>query len=281
MRSIKKRMKKKGGFTLIELLIVIGLLGALTALILPTLTANREDALGDICDYNQAGTVRVLKQYENLIGGYPAGMHVGMDGVLATSVAMGGLPEAQAYNVTANDPLDMDGDGATNDGVGPTRLALTDDHVASLQEAGITQVCSGDSLSCVPVATGVNVLELTDAWLDDSGAAFTFDGQTLAQWRAKTNSPAATTPANGSIIALWIAPTIDWQSGSGDNNDWTKGNVQIAIELEGKCPIPTGAVNGEVDFAYYMAFFLVDNDDVTSPAKLIGTSCPECGVMNP
>ncbi|NMA45119.1 MAG: type II secretion system protein GspG, partial [Lentisphaerae bacterium] len=51
-------------FTLIELLIVIGLLGALTALILPSLMADREEALGDVCDYNQAGTVRVLKQFK-------------------------------------------------------------------------------------------------------------------------------------------------------------------------------------------------------------------------
>ncbi|MFW5864150.1 MAG: type II secretion system protein, partial [bacterium] len=54
-----KRKNRKSGFTLIEMLVVIGLLGALTALVLPSLTANREEALGDVCDYNQAGTVRV------------------------------------------------------------------------------------------------------------------------------------------------------------------------------------------------------------------------------
>jgi prepilin-type N-terminal cleavage/methylation domain-containing protein len=57
-----KTVKTKGGFTLIELLIVIGLLGALTALILPRLAADHEEAMGDVCDYNQAGTVRVLTQ---------------------------------------------------------------------------------------------------------------------------------------------------------------------------------------------------------------------------
>ena len=53
---------------IVFLLIVIGLLGALVALILPKLTADREEAMGDVCDYNQAGTVRVLSQYADMFG---------------------------------------------------------------------------------------------------------------------------------------------------------------------------------------------------------------------
>jgi prepilin-type N-terminal cleavage/methylation domain-containing protein len=272
------RTTQRTGFTLIELLIVIGLLGALTALVLPALSANREEALGDVCDYNQAGTVRVLKKYKNLIGQYPADLHNGLDGVLATSTAMPGLPEAQSFNMTDSDPLDMDGDDATDDGIGPTRLVLTAPMVESLQNAGITSVCSGTGLSSTDVAVGVNVVELTDAWLDDGGAQYQFDGQTLAQWRAKTSG------GDGKIIVLWVAPTVDWAAGSGDNNDWTKGNVELGIALEGQCPIPTAGVDGDPDFRYYMGYFLVDasgTGDANDPAVLLGTSCPECGVMNP
>jgi prepilin-type N-terminal cleavage/methylation domain-containing protein len=277
--SRKSSKSRKSGFTLIEMLIVIGLLGALTALILPALSANREEAIGDICDYNQAGTVRVLHQYRSLIGLYPSDLHNGLDGTAATAVAMDGIPEAQSYNMTGEDPLDMDGDAATDDGIGPTRVALTANMADSLTAAGITNVCSGTGLNSTAVATGVNLVELTDAWLDDTPAAYQFDGQSLAAWRAKTNSGTS----DGVIVVLWVAPTVNWAAGDGSNTDWTKGNVQLGIDLEGQCPIPTGGIDGDPEFAYYMGYFLVDTEAApdNSPAQLIGTSCPECGVMNP
>ena len=66
--------------------------------------------------------------------------------------------------------------------------------------------------------------------------------------------------------------------------DLAKGAVEYGISMEGKCPIPTasttqGGADVEVSFAYYMAYFKVYNDG--TPARMIGSTCPECGVLNP
>ena len=267
-KNTNVRIRRNRGFTLIELLIVIGLLGALALLILPSLMSDREEALADICEYNQAGTVRVLKNYRNLIGVYPADMHNGLTDASGTPTGMPGLPEAQLANMVTN--------------IATTRHALTAPEATSLIDAGIHSICSGYGLAPTLVAADVIVAELTDQWVDDSGAPYTFDGILLDDWRAQTNSGTA----GGTIISLWIAPTVNWDYGSGDNKDWTKGNVKLSLGLAGQCPIPTAGVQGEIDFSYYLAFFLVDSDGDGAggpglPARLIGTSCPECGVLNP
>lgn len=260
---------KRQSFTLIELLIVIGLLGALTALILPTLSANREEALGAVCDYNQAGSVRTLKQYANLVNRYPADLHNGLTGTTAAAVAMDGLPSQQARDMITN--------------ISTTRHSLTANQAASLVAAGITSVCSGTGLNSTAVAADVHVCSAsgTTPWDDDSGTGsqLTFDGITVSNWATATGTPSWDASA-GPVICLWIAPTVNWAAGSGDNNDWSKGNVELAIDMEGSCPIPTAAASGdEVSFAYYMAYFKVYNDG--SPARLIGSTCPEDGALNP
>jgi len=279
---MKTTAHKTRTFTLIELLIVIGLLGALTALILPSLTANREEALGDICDYNQAGTVRILKQYENLVNGYPADMHNGLDAATEIAKAIPGLPGAQKANMVA-----------TIDGPCPSIHQLTKLQAKSLSTAGITSICSGTGLNQTSikdvagdtdVATSVAVVRAYSAgayWTDDASADITFDGRSLRQWETAANTPSwDQKEGEGVVVVLWLAPTTDWDSGRGDINDWSKGSVTMAIDMEGHCPIPTEAASGdEVSFAYYMAYFKVYNNG--APARLIGSTCPECGVLNP
>jgi competence protein ComGC len=266
----KKTRVKRHRFTLIELLIVIGLLGALTALILPTLSANREEALGSVCDYNQAGSVRTLKQYENLVNAYPADLHTGLQGTDATAEAMEGLPSAQTEHMVTD--------------IADTRLALSANQAASLAAAGIDSVASGTGLNTTAVAEDVNVAAACAAdgsnpWFDDGGVEMTFDGIAISDWATATGTPSWDASA-GPVVCLWIAPTVNWSAGSGDNNDWSKGNVELAIDMEGQCPIPTAAASGdEVSFSYYMAYFKVYDDG--SPARMIGSTCPECGVLNP
>lgn len=275
----KPEMKKmttnsRGGFTLIELLIVIGLLGALTALILPRLTADREEAMGDVCDYNQAGTVRVIKQYRQMMGRYPADMHNGLQGTDATAVAMEGLPDAQEdHMVTA---------------IATTRLALSAAQATSLTAAGITSICSDSGLNSTAVAADVTVAQAcaadgTNPWLDDSDprVEMTFDGIPISEWADATGGPSWNRDGGaGPVVCFWITPTTDWSKGSGDNTDWTKGAVEYGIDMEGQCPIPTSAASGDaVEFAYYMAFFKVF--DGGAKARMIGSTCPECGVLNP
>ncbi len=275
-----KMKRNTRGFTLIELLIVIGLLGALVALILPRLTADREEAMGDVCDYNQAGTVRVLTQYADMFGAYPSGMHNGMQDVTGTPEAMEGIPDAQEKHMVTD--------------IGTTRLTLNADQAKSLVDAGIKTVAYGTGYQIADVEDGTIVAAAcaadgSNAWLDDSDPAqeITFNGILLSDWAQAT---ANRTPiwnergGAGPVVCLWITPTIDWAKGDGGNTDWTKGAVEYGISVEGKCPIPTastsqGGADVEVSFAYYMAYFKVFNDG--TPARMIGSTCPECGVLNP
>ena len=269
----RNKTKSKRGFTLIELLIVIGLLGALTALILPKLTADREEAMGDVCDYNQAGTVRVLTQYNDMFNAYPAGMHNGLQAASGSPIAMEGLPSAQTDHMVTY--------------IGNTRHSLTAPQATSLSNAGITSIAFSNGYNTISVAEGVVVASAcaddgSNPWNDDGGAEMTFDGVAISDWADGSAGPSWNLSTNGPIVCLWVTPTVDWDSAKGDggNTDWTKGAVDYGISMEGQCPIPTEAASGdEVSFAYYMAYFKVFNDG--SKAQMIGSTCPECGVLNP
>ncbi|GEM_PF-3324443 len=228
--SIRKR---RSGFTLIELLIVIGLLGALTALVLPAMMADREDALGNICDYNQAGTLRVLKQFQQFTGKLPNGMHSGLTVTTASSISdvMPGIPGAQKPN------LEQSG----------SYYALTAPDVTALNNIGITQLAYDSGLHYQTLTTGTRVLRCLQSWVDDGGAPYSFEGRTIADYEAD----------GGKVLVAFVAPTTDWESGVGGNDDWGQGNVKISLDLEGKCPIPATGVNGDPEFAYYMAYIAV------------------------
>ncbi len=265
------RRKTRTGFTLIEMLIVIALLGALTALILPGLSANRSKAIGDVCKYNKAGTIRVLKQYENLVGAYPSGLHNGFQGTDAATTSMDGMPSPLTAKMVTN--------------IATTRHALTADQATSLSAAGITSICSGTGLNSTTVAEDVNVAiacaaDGSNPWTH-AGSEMTFDGVLLSDWADGSSGPNwNTTGGAGPIIALWIAPTVNWAAGSGDNNDWSKGNVEYGIDLEGQCPVPTSSTSGgEISFNYYIGYFKVFDNG--APARLIGTTCAGCGPINP
>jgi prepilin-type N-terminal cleavage/methylation domain-containing protein len=257
-KTIKK--KGQGGFTLIELLIVIGLLGALVGLVLPRLTADREEALEGVDDYNQAGTLRTLSQFNQITGEYPADLHTGLDDIVVASAdAMGGIPDGMESNLV--------------DLAATTIVGLTANQATSLSEAGITSIAYSNGLNTASVAADVAVARCTAAWVDEDGNALTFDGRDITAWEADTSA--------GIVVALFVAPTTDWDKvGDGEAGDWTGGNVQIGLDLEGKCPIPTESIGGGApDFSYYVAYLKVyDNGDA---AELVGTSCPEATVLNP
>ena len=277
---MKTTARKTLSFTLIELLIVIGLLGALTALILPSLTAVREDAIGDVCDYNQAGTVRVLKEFKQLYNHYPTGMHTGLQTSATGAFAMVGLPDAQKDH--------MGEPGAETPVACPSTMVLTENLAKSLADAGIDTVCydagyDPQELSTTEgeTTTYLYVVSAT-GWKDDGGNDMTFDGLKIADWETGTATPAWDRENGaGKVVVLWITPTTDWTPDFDTvNNDWSKGSVRMSLDLPGKCPVPVEDIDGgDPDFAYYMAYFKVYDNG--APARLIGTTCPECGVLNP
>jgi prepilin-type N-terminal cleavage/methylation domain-containing protein len=269
--NTKKAKKSQRGFTLIELLIVIGLLGALTALILPKLSASRTEAIVDVCHYNKAGTARALMQYANVFGRYPSDLHNGLQGTDASALAMEGHASPQTARMVTN--------------INTTRHALTADQAVSLAASGITSISSGTGFNSTPVAADVNVAVAASAdgsnpWAGGGKPEITFDGVLVSDWAAGTGGAGWNQGKAGPVVVLWIAPTVNWSAGSGDNNDWTKGSVELGVSLEGQCPVPTkSTTGGDPSFKYYMAYFKVFSDG--SPARMIGLTCAGGGTLNP
>jgi prepilin-type N-terminal cleavage/methylation domain-containing protein len=280
---MRRNVRASKGFTLIELLIVIGLLGALTALVLPSLSADRREAMMDVSEYNKAGTARALQQYHQITGQYPADMHSGLEASDsgATGNRMDGMQKSMAFNVT---------DGSGSPPAKPASIQrLTQTMVDSLAAAGITSLCYNTGLNSKTLAEDDYVVmscnSAGEQWLHkDFGppvggsgnppkGKITFDGRPLDEWVVDMNGGTR----NGVVIACWITPTVNWEAGSGDNNDWSKGNVELGIEIEGQAPVPTEAAEpgGEIEFVYYIGHFLVDNDDSdgVQAAQLIGITC--------
>lgn len=252
------KFQRSGGFTLIELLIVIGLLGALTALILPSLAADRSEALGEINQYNKAGTARALYEYHGLFGEYPDYLHTGTD---ANDSVMDGMPAPMKKAVHG------------------TTATLTASEAESLNNVGIDTVCYDTGLNTKAVEAGVVVLDSTEWTIGGSTTEMTFEGRTPTEWIEDTYGDAS----SGRVIALYLTPTTDW-SGTSGNSDWTKGAVELGISMEGQCPLPTTSVDGgDVDFAYYAAHFLVDSTGADDPedAILLGVTCTGGNPLNP
>jgi prepilin-type N-terminal cleavage/methylation domain-containing protein len=279
----KKKQLKKSGFTLIELLIVIGLLGALTALILPRLSADRREALQDVGKYNKAGTLRVLYEYEEIVKGYPNDMHSGLVAYDsgATGNRMPGMQKNMAFNI---------GDGGGSPPAKPASIQpLTATMVESLAAAGITSLCYDSGINSRTLQAGDYVVMSCNAagaqWLhkdfspgvpqsgDPAKGKITIQGRTLDDWVTDMHGGTR----NGVIVAAWITPTVDWSAASGDNGDWTKSHVELGIAIEGQAPVPTEDAEGgnDVSFAYMNAHFLVDNDDADGiqPARLLDVMC--------
>jgi prepilin-type N-terminal cleavage/methylation domain-containing protein len=226
---------KKSGFTLIELLIVIGLLAALAAVLLPSLMGTREDALAGICSYNQAGTLRTLRQYEAITGELPNGMHTGLAKTDGTETMA--LPPAFKDNLTQYSE-------------GSYLTSLEGFELKALNDIGITQVAYGAGdpkgatsdeklgySSVTESSTSLKFISVKDGWLAD-GNPFSFNGKTMSVLRDE---------GFAKIITLFVTPTTNW---SGSGTGWVKG-FGVKMDIPGTCPIPNEEAT---EFAYYVAY---------------------------
>jgi prepilin-type N-terminal cleavage/methylation domain-containing protein len=220
---------RKSGFTLIELLIVIGLLAALAAVLLPTLMGTREDALAGIDKYNAAGTLRTLRQYEAMTGDLPNGMHTG----LATSTGTDLMDVTTAFEKNAKQSGSI--------------TTLTPSEITALSNVGITKLAYGAGvkdnptasldavLGYVNISSTTNVISVTPDWVGEDDAPITFNGKTIAALEEEGYSK---------IINLFITPTANWNS---ESTGWVKG-FGVKLDVPGTCPIV------DEDFSYYTVF---------------------------
>ena len=256
---------KRSSFSLIELLIVIGIMGILTALVLPSFSFVEDDAKDTGCDYNNAGTYRYVTMFKGANGYYPTGFHTG-------------------YLDSSGTQLSDDESVACTKGNMGAGKALSAGQVKSLGAAGITKVAYGSDLAtALSTSTNVCVIANGDStWSEDTTSDGTrpspltnevlINGKTLPSY-AETVSEGV----SGSVVVpLFVAPTIDWEKyynldSSGSEEEL--GESKVGIGIPGKCPWPA---DGKL--RYYICFFKVFEDG--SPAKLLGTACPECGSLN-
>ncbi len=254
----KKNKQSKQGFTLVELLIVVALLGALAALMLPSFKANRVKAMEATCDYNQASTIKTLLDNYSLSGALPNKLHNGLTNatVAATADNVMALPEFTQDNMVDN----------------TSAHTLTETEADSLNAAGLTEYVYGDASTVEALTNGVSVLVL-DGWTDDAEEDVTFDGLDEDAWEGTSGEA-----DEGIIIPMFVSQATDWSSSS--DNDWgVATDSSISVKKAGSCLVPIDA-----DFSYYIAYikaFSNTVDDEAQAAILVGTSCPECGITNP
>ena len=259
----KKVRIKRSFFSLIELLIVIGIMGILTALILPQFSAVESDSKDTGCDYNNAGTLRYVTMFKSANGKYPTGFHTGLKDANGT--------EYETSDCAINPTY-------TNVNSHSSRTALADaadaEYLTSLKSAGIVSLAYGSETAKTGVDS-IAVIQPSSNWYEDApdgtDEVLMLNGSTFEQWNA---TAAADAPDGkvGKLIALYAAPTVDWDAYY-DKDGGKIDDSKIGVALPGKCPWPE---DGKL--RYYICFFKVyANGD---PAKLIGTCCPECGVLN-
>lgn len=262
---------KKNYFSLIELLIVIAIIGSLTALIMPQFDMSESEAKDAGCDYSQYGTMRTLSDFRSLNGVYPTGWHTGLETQTGSDV-MGTNEDSAMADITWGN---IDNNA--------TIAALTDAEVESLKLAGIGSLGYGFGIDAKDIANTTTAIKMTADWQENashensdagSGATVTFNGVPY------------TTPSSGdvtgledkyeSVIALFAAPTVDWENYYTDG-DTTAGQPSKVGAQVGKCPWVKDI------FGYYIGYFGTNGTTAANAvkAKLVGTTCPECGPLNP
>ena len=280
-----KSKVRRSNFSLIELLIVIAIMGTLAFLIIPAFSDSESQAKDTVCDYNNAGTLRYVTMFHAANSVYPSGMHTGADTATATlDTATDGSVGKSMAAITAY-----------NFGTQSTPVAIAD-YQESLKAAGIVHLAYGknpaeDLTDTTKAPTHIFAVDATKDWTEDvdaegnpvtSGATpLTLKGIALSKWAEAGSAYNATDDEHRrirktneddfAVVPLFAASTMDWEDAYLPGGPQTS---KVSVAMEGKCPwIDAGG------FRYYICFFKVyKNSD--KPAKLLGTACPECGVLD-
>lgn len=291
MSKTHKKMFRKN-FSLIELLIVIGIMGALAALILPAFSDSETAAKDTACDYNQAGTLRYLQMFRSANGVYPTGFHTG--GSVIGWTGSGDetdveLTTCATHNFgSASDDLTLEtsneGYAASFISAGIVTLAYGQGSAAAMGNVGTDAVVVKSVKACNDgETTWTEELDPLTGEVKADGAPLTLRGVSLGYVAQIGQMDATALEAAGAkaaqfrksdehtfkIVPLYVAPTLDWEKYYVDGPNDSK----VSISMPGKCPWGS---DGQA--RYYIAFFKVYSDGTA--AKLLCTSCPDCGILD-
>jgi prepilin-type N-terminal cleavage/methylation domain-containing protein len=262
------------GFSLVELMIVVVIIGALVAIILPQFNMSESEAKDAGCDASNYGTLRQLTSFRSINGVYPSRLHTGFE-TAALSSAMGTTEGATALaEVTLSNLVTH-----------TETVSLNADQAKSLADGGLVYLANG-GFGIEPefqvVTNSVSVCAVNANWYEDAHEGGTESPVTingLPIYAYSLNDPQLDYEPGDSyvseddniVVPLFVAPTVDWEYA-----DRASGiGSRVSVAQEGGCPW----LEAGEQFRYYIAFFKVFGDG--SPAKLIGTACPECGSLNP
>ncbi len=281
---------KKYSFSLIELLIVIGIMGALAALILPAFSDSESAAKNTACAYNQAGTLRYLNMFHSSNGVYPAGFHTG------------GSNTDWNTSSSKDNSVNLTPIAAHNFSKASENLSLNEKkHADSLIEAGIVILSCGQNNNTEFINLGkdrnITVKAITpgeinaSSWTNEldpvtgevktNGTPITFKGVSLgyiakigdmdniSSLDEKYKQFRKDTESEFKIVPLYISPAVDWTTYYKDGPKQSK----VSVAMTSKCPW-----GKEGQARYYIAFFKVYADG--TPAKLLITGCPDCGILD-
>lgn len=287
----KNANRKQLPFTLIELVIVIAILGALVALILPAFSTTEKDAKETSDAYNSRGVVRYVQMFQNANGYYPSGFHTGLtaDGTPMGLSEAFGVEEAEHHHDDDDDDGDDDHhheEGYTLEEDAPVEIATLSDtdnakYISSLKAAGINYLTAGDvaEATATPLKnTSVTIPALQVKTDNNEVKDLVFNGRQLQNWIKPEQFEMGEHDANGMIVALFVTPNIDWEHvySGGYHDHGNHGHFEVIensrIALKNA---PVSSVS-KADFRYYCCFFKLFKDG--SAAKLVGVVSPEMTV---
>ena len=262
------------GFSLIELMIVVVILGALVAIIIPQFNQSESEAKDTGCDASNYGTLRQMVNFRSINGVYPSRLHTGFESDASSAVGMGYGSGAEGGKLAPVTYSNLVGSSSW--------VTLDEKQAASLAQAGIVKLAyggfgSGQDASFVSTTNGVHVATVTDSWLedhDDLTTKVTVNGVELKDY-IHSDPYDLTSTEDGIVVPLIAAPTAEFDHYYLNGSTSAQYDSKVGIGQVGACPwVEKGA-----EFPFYVCFFKV-HDDGTA-AKLIGTACPECGSLNP
>lgn len=149
--------KEKKAFSLIELMIVIVIIGALTAIILPSFDVSESEAKNSASDASSYGTLSQLTKFNALYGAYPSKLHTGFEAesntagsskLMGDSTGVADLPKLLELNMAS---------GGQSKHFNLSTDTNATNIKASLRKAGMYYLSAGGFPTSLSSSSNVNV----------------------------------------------------------------------------------------------------------------------------